>query len=77
MVLAARALEGPAAVCCAVLFARNLTTSFHIPPGAHALNLIGLLDENHQTRWLVTEPQNGLHADLSRYDSADQLRAEF
>jgi hypothetical protein len=77
LVLAARHLEGPAAVCAAVLTVRNLTTSLHIPAGAHALNLIGLLDENDQPRWLVTEPQNGLHCDLAHYDTADQLRAEF
>lgn len=77
MALSGRDTPGDGAVCCAVLYARNITESLRIPPGSHALNLVGLRSSGDRPRWLVVEPQNSLHVDLAHYHSADQLHAEF
>jgi hypothetical protein len=76
LIVAANHLTTEAGICVAVLKARNITRSLGIAAGSHALNLVGVAqpDGHH---WWVIEPQNSLHLCLSRYETADHLRAAF
>ena len=76
LIVAARDRNEDAGICVAVLKARNITRSLGIRAGNHALNLVGIAREDGH-HWWVVEPQNTLHIPLSRYETADHLRAAF